>query len=146
VGPEVWAPRLEAANVLFFGGGNTFHLMHWMEKSGLAKLLPELLKTRVYVGISAGSCMAGPTIYNKVQNLFGEKYGLQIKKGLGLVDFQFIPHLNSPDFKKIREINLREAAKELTEAVYAMDDNSAIWVVDGGVEVVSEGKYLIIEN
>ncbi len=144
VSKEVWLPRLQDAEVLFFGGGNTFHLMRWVKESGLQEELPELLQTRVYAGISAGSCIAGPTIYNSVQNLFGEKYELEIKDGLGLVDFHFIPHLNSPYFDKIREENLREAAKDLTETVYALDDNSALKIVDGVVEVVSEGKYLTL--
>lgn len=82
--PELWTPRLEAADVLFFGGGNTFHLMHWLQQSGLDEQLSELLRTRVYAGISAGSCVAGPTIYNSVQNLFDETYELEIKEGLGL--------------------------------------------------------------
>ncbi len=146
VSEDVWKPRLEAANVLFFGGGNTFHLMHWLQKSGLDKLLPELLKTRVYAGISAGSCVAGPTIYNKVQNLFGEKYNLKIKEGLNLVNFQFIPHLNSPYFDKIREEYIKEAAKELTEPVYAADDNTAIKVIDNKIEIISEGKYLELNS
>lgn len=137
----IWKPRLEDANVLFFGGGNTFHLMHWVSKSGLKELLPKLLKTRVYAGISAGSCITGSTVYNSVQNLFGEKYNLRIEKGLGLVEFQFIPHLNSPYFEKIRVDNLEEASKDIAEPVYAMDDNSAV-VVDGDkVDVISEGKW-----
>lgn len=138
---EVWKPRLEAANVLFLGGGNTFHLMHWVEKSGLKDLLPELLKTKVYAGISAGSCIAGPTIYNSVQNLFGEKYDLKIDKGLGLVNFQLIPHLNSEYFSKIRVEHLEVASRDLTEPVYAVDDNSAVVVNGDKIEVVSEGEW-----
>jgi len=139
---EIWLPRLQEAEVLFLGGGNTFHLMHWVKQSGLQEELPELLKTRVYAGISAGSCIAGPTIYNSVQNLFGEKYELEIKDGLGLVNFHFIPHLNSPYFDKIREENLKEASKDLKESVYALDDSSALKVIDGKAEIVSEGKHL----
>lgn len=138
---DQWLPRLEQAKVLFFGGGNTFHLMHCMKKSGLADILPELLKTRVYAGISAGSCVAGPTIYNSVQNLFGEKYELEIKDGLGMVDLQFIPHLNSPYFDKIRKENLELAAKDLEEPVYALDDQSAMVVNGDQIEVVSEGEW-----
>ena len=137
-------PRLEAAKVLFFGGGNTFHLMHWMKQSGLVELLPKLLETRIYIGLSAGSCMAGPTIYNSVQNLFDETYPLEIKEGLGLVDFQFIPHLNSLQFPKIREEQLRQAAKSISESVYALDDQSALVVDEGKVAVVSEGKWVRI--
>lgn len=141
VSEKIWKSRLEEANVLFLGGGNTFHLMHWVKKSGLQGLLPKLLKTRVYAGISAGSCIVGHTIYNSVQNLFGEKYNLKIKKGLGLIDFQFIPHLNSPYFSKIREKNLEIASKDLDEPVYALDDNSAIVVNGSKLKVVSEGKW-----
>ena len=139
---EKWLPRLEWSDVLFFGGGNTFHLMHWVEKSGLIDELPKLLKTRVYAGISAGSCMAGPTIYNSVQNLFDEGYKLKIEKGLGLVDFQLIPHLDSEYFSKIRTEFLEEASKDIEEPVYVIDDNSAV-VVDGkNIDVTSEGKWV----
>ncbi len=142
VSKEIWLPRLQEVEVLFLGGGNTFHLMHWIKQSGLQEELSELLKKKVYAGISAGSCIAGPTIYNSVQNLFGEKYELEIKDGLGLVPFQFIPHLNSPYFDKIREENLQQASKDLKEPVYALDDNSALKIIDDNVEVVSEGKHL----
>lgn len=142
VSKEIWLPRLQEAEVLFLGGGNTFHLMHWVQKSGLLEELPNLLKTRVYAGISAGSCIAGPTIFNAAQNLFDETYEIDVKEGLGLVDFQVIPHLNSPYFEKIREENLQDASKDLVEPVYTLDDNSAIKFDDGRVEVVSEGKYL----
>lgn len=138
---DIWFSRIKKANVIFVGGGNTFHLMYWFKISGLKKLLPELTKTRVYVGISAGSCITGPTIYNSVQNLFGEKYELKIEDGIGLVNFQVIPHLNSPHFTKIREENLKEAAKDLTEPVFAIDDNSAVIVNGDKIKVVSEGKW-----
>lgn len=138
---KLWLPRLEQAEVLFFGGGNTFHLMHWMKESGLMEILPELLETKVYAGISAGSCITGPTIYNSVQNLFGEKYELEIKEGLNLVDFQFIPHLNSPYFDKIRKENLDLAAKKLEEPVYALDDQSALIMHDDKIRIVSEGEW-----
>lgn len=138
---EAWLPRLEEANVIFVGGGNTFHLMRWFNKSGLTEILPELIKTRVYAGISAGSCIAGPTIFNSVQILFDEKYDLKIKKGLGLVNLQIIPHLNSEYFPKVNEENLEKASKDLIESVYALDDDSAVVVNENKIEVVSEGKW-----
>lgn len=138
---NIWLPRIKEANVIFVGGGNTFHLMHWFNKSGLSKILPELIKTRVYAGISAGSCIVGPTIFNSVQNLFGEKYNLKVKKGMGMVNLQIIPHLNSDYFPKIREENLEEASKDIKEQVYAIDDNSAVVVNEKHITVVSEGKW-----
>src|SRR3989344_1858055 len=61
--PEIWQKRLEEADVFIFEGGNTYHLMYWLNKSGLKDLLPELLKTRVWVGISAGTIVATPSLY-----------------------------------------------------------------------------------
>ena len=142
---EVWQPRLEAAQVLLFSGGNTFYLMHWLQKSGLAELLPELLQTRVYAGISAGSCVAGPSIYNSVQNLAGDEEVLKIKEGLHLVDFQVVPHLNSSYFTNVTEKNVREAAKEVAEPVYALDNQSAVMVDGDAVEVVSEGEWCLVD-
>ena len=70
---DIWESRLKSADILMFGGGNTFHLMYWLDKSGLKDLLPEFLKSKIYVGISAVSSIAGPTVNNIVQNLIEEK-------------------------------------------------------------------------
>ena len=71
---DVWIPRLKKANAIFVGGGNTYYLMSWLEKSGLDKILPKLLKTRVYVGISAGSIVATVNLrMSTSQKSFSEK-------------------------------------------------------------------------
>lgn len=142
----IWLPRLEAATVLLFGGGNTFHLMRWMTESGLQSELPRLLQSRIYVGISAGSCVAGPTIYNSVQNLFDEHHDLEIQNGLDLVSSQIVPHLNSPFFTKIRTENLARAAQSIVEPVYVLDDASAL-VVDGDdLAVASTGEWHVFNE
>lgn len=145
---DVWLPRLEAADVLVFGGGNTFHLMYWLEKSGLKTLLPELLKTRVYVGISAGSMVATQNLaIRQSAQLYSETYGeLKEATGLGFVNFHIRPHLNSPDFPKIRHVYLEQVAKELQEPIYALDDQSSIKIDGESMEIVSEGEYLTFNN
>lgn len=147
VGEKVWRPKFEHADVLFFGGGDSYHLMEWMKKSGLAKMLPEFLKTKVYVGLSAGSVVTSPDLDIKLsQVIYGEDFEKESIPGLNLVDFYFLPHLNSPDFPACREENIREGAKELTRKIYALDDQSALKVIDGKVEVVSEGKWILINS
>jgi dipeptidase E len=141
---EIWQKRLEAANILIFGGGNTFHLMHWLIKSGLREDLPRLLEKRVYVGISAGSMVAAKRIsLSQSKRLYyPEEAGRpEENEGLGLVEFQLRPHLNSPDFPNVRIEYLKELAKNLSEAIYAIDDNSAVVVNEGKISVVSEGKW-----
>lgn len=140
---KMWLPRLKEANILVFGGGNTFHLMHWMEESGLKEILSELLENKVYVGISAGSMIACKSLdLSTSERLYDEKVGEDLKdEGLGYVDFLVRPHLNSPYFPKVNLMELEKFAKEFPEAFYALDDNSAIKIIDGNVEVVSEGVW-----
>ena len=146
VDEKVWRPKLEAADVIFFEGGNTYHLMRWINKSGLARLLPGLLKTKVYVGLSAGSMVTNKTLALKISQIVYEEDldKTEDMPGLNLVDFYFLPHLNSPRFKKLRENNIRVVTQGMSERIYALDDQSALKVVDSRVEVISEGNWLKI--
>ncbi len=107
--------------------------------------MPELLKTRVWIGASAGSCVLCPTISNSCQDLFDENVSGYPRDGLNFVDFQFIPHLNNNYFPKIKFENLKNASKNLLEIdgkkLYIVDDNGAISVSDNIIKVVSEGKW-----
>lgn len=142
--PEsIWRPQLEEADVLFFEGGNTYHLMRWVNDTGLVKLLAEMLQTKVYVGVSAGSMIAGPDVNLRLSKaLYGEEAEKDSMAGLGFVDFYVFPHLNSPHFATRNEAILKEVMKEVTRKTYALDDQSALKVVDGKVEVVGGGEYL----
>ncbi len=142
---KTWEFRLRDVDVIFFGGGNTFHLMYWVDKSGLGELLPGLLKDKVYVGISAGSCIAGPKVLTYVQELFpDEENEHNIVDGLGLVPFYIVPHLNSKWFKELREENIRKLAKGEKTPSYVIDDHCAIKVIDDRVEVIGTGKHFEI--
>ncbi len=142
--PEsIWRPQLEEADILFFEGGNSYHLMRWINESGLAKLLPKMLKEKVYVGLSAGSMITGPDLNLRLSKvIYGEEAERGTMVGLGLVDFYFLPHLNSPHFAARIEANLKKAMKGITRKTYVLDDYSALKVIDGKVEMVGGGKYL----
>ena len=141
---DIWLPQIEEADVIFFEGGNTYYLMEWVNKSGLASLLPELLKTKVYVGVSAGSMITNPNLNIKISQIIYREDLEETEsiKGLNYVDFYFLPHLNSDYFTKVREENIKKIADILQKKVYALDDNSALKIIDGKVEIVSEGECL----
>lgn len=141
-------PRFEWADVFCFEGGNTQWLRKSIKNSGLEEYLEELLKTRVWIGISAGSCVLCPTICNSCQDLFDDNIeGFPID-GLNLVNFQLVPHLNNESFPKIRRDNLLNASKNLKvidgEKLYILDDNGAIFVNDKDIKVISEGNWFEI--
>ncbi len=127
---QQWKPRLEAADILVFGGGDSEYLVSIIEKSGLSALLSDLLKNKVLVGISAGSVMCGPSI-----NPEGSR-------GLGLIDFLFVPHMGSPFFKRTDE-DVTKYAESAHKIVYWLDDNSAIAINDEKITVVGTGEHTI---
>jgi len=144
VSREIWEARLRAANVLFFEGGNTFHLSYCLEKTGLKEALQELLKTRVYVGASAGSMITSPNlILSQSSKLYYESAGkLQLyDQGLRYVNFHIRPHLNNPDFPKVKREYVTELAKDIKEPVYVLDDQSAVMVDEKEIKVISEGEW-----
>lgn len=144
---------LDDKDVIFVGGGNTFYLSYWLQKSGLFKQLPELLKTKVYAGISAGSMIMGESLVlssqaQKDPKAFEDKaYYSAVSTGeasgetLHLVPLIFRPHLNSRWAPSARNEIIAEKAAKLAAKVYALDDNSALKIVDGRVEVISEGDW-----
>lgn len=112
---DIWRPQLEEADVLFFEGGEQYHLMDWISKSGLIDLLPDMLETKVYVGLSAGSMVTAPNLDLRLsEKIYGEYAKTDSMQGLDLVDFYFLPHLNSPIFQSRIEENLRPAMEEIT--------------------------------
>ena len=138
---EAWLPKLEAADVLLVGGGDPLYLCYWMQQSGLADLLtgPELRET-VYVGMSAGSMVLAPNIGQEFVNWRPPTAG-DSDKTLGLVDFAMFPHLDNPDLPKNTLDVAEKWAAKLTVPGYVVDDDTAIRVIDGAVEVISEGHW-----
>ena len=147
VDKKIWLPKMEDADVLFFEGGNTYHLIEWVNKSGLKEILPRLLKTRIYVGVSAGSMITNKDLALKLsQIIYEEDYKKENMLGLNFVDFYFLPHLNSEWFLKMREDNIKRATKGMKEKIYALDDGCALKVVDRKVEIIGDGKTIILNG
>lgn len=146
---EMWLPRLESADILLFSGGVTPHLMYWLKKSGLAELLPVMLKSKVYVGISAGSMVVCPTtaLSNRDKKVYYEKWtGYSGDEGLKLVDFYIRPHLNTRFFPNANANNFAEITKSIKDPIYVLDDQSALYVNGDKVKIISEGKYLVFNT
>ncbi|HVV75308.1 MAG TPA: Type 1 glutamine amidotransferase-like domain-containing protein [Mycobacteriales bacterium] len=138
---DIWVSRVEEADVLLVGGGDTLYLCRWMRESGLADLLPTL-QDIVYVGFSAGSCVLTPSI--------GEALVLSMPPGgsdetLGLVDFSIFPHVDHPDMPPgFTMADAQRWAAGMRRTCYVIDDSTAIKVVDGQIDVVSEGTWRLL--
>lgn len=137
---NIWLPRLKKSNVIVVEGGDSSYLMNCIISSGLKNEISKLLKNRVYVGISAGSIVTSKTLQASSDFIYskGVKHA---PKGLGFVEFDIRPHLNSPKFPKVRDKYLRKLVRKLHGDVYAIDDDSAVMIDGNKIEVVSEGKW-----
>jgi dipeptidase E len=133
---ERWVPLVRETDVLLVEGGDAAYLSHWMRASGLADLLPTLRET-VWVGVSAGSMVMTP----RVGDDFVMWHSPAGDVTLGVVDFSIFPHLDNPDLPENTMAAAERWATGLSGPAYAIDDETAIKVVDGAVEIVSEGQW-----
>ena len=140
INPAYWMAAVQATDALLVFGGDVWYLCRWLRESGLADLLPSLHKT-VYVGVSAGSMVTAP--------MFGETYDdptapFVIDKGLGLVDFAVLPHLDHKNHPESSTGKVERMAAAVPVPTYGIDDETAIKVTDdGAITVISEGHWAL---
>ncbi|MBB6626057.1 Type 1 glutamine amidotransferase-like domain-containing protein [Nocardioides sp. KIGAM211] len=140
IDPERWIPWVREADVLLVDGGDATYLAHWLRASGLADLLPELTGT-VWVGVSAGSMVMTPRIGEDFTSWRPPAGSGASSDTLGLVDFSIFPHLDHPMMPENTMAVAERWREEVDGPAYVLDDQSAVRVVDGTVDVVSEGQW-----
>jgi len=160
-----WMRTVRDADALLVWGGDPLFLANWMRRSGLTRLLPTLRSEAVYVGVSAGSIAAASTFvetYTEAPHgidgslksediVFASSQGdihrtLVTAAGAGLVDFAVIPHLEHADHPDASFANAERWAAHIPLPTYAIDDESAIKVVDRAAQVVSEGHWKLFQR
>jgi len=158
-----WVPQVEETDALLVWGGDVLYLRRWMRESGLAELFSSLRPELVYVGVSAGSMVTtsfiGETYTSSeppraddiksevilVDTPEGElSVSFTVAPGLGLVDFALLPHVDHERFPENSMPNAEIWASKLPVPMYAIDDQTAIKVVDGRTEVISEGRWKLL--
>jgi dipeptidase E len=160
----VWVPAVRDADALLVCGGDPLFLASWMRRSGLTGLLPTLRSEAVYVGVSAGSIAAASSFVETYSEpprgtdgplqaediVFATPQGdvariLVTGQGAGLVDFAVIPHLEHPDHPDASLVNAERWAARIPAPTYAIDDETAIRVLDGAAQVVSDGHWRLFQ-
>lgn len=139
---EIWLPKVQAADALLVNGGDPMFLHYWMQHSGMADLLPSL--DLVYVGLSAGSMIMTPSIGDDFVG-WTPPTG-RSDQTLGMVDFSIFPHLDHPDLPENTLAHAERWAVNIPRRAYAIDDETAIKVFDGTVEVISAGNWKLLRG
>src|SRR3954470_4631499 len=134
---ENWVPIVQETDALLVDGGDSLYLCHWMRESGLADLLPSLGET-VWAGLSAGSMVMTPQVGD---DFIQWRPPSGDETTLGVVDFSICPHLAADGAPGNSVAEAERWAAGIPNPAYAIDDQTAIRVVDGDVDVVSEGHW-----
>lgn len=134
---------LNDKDVIAVQGGNTFYLMKCVRESGFDIVVKELLtQGKIYIGISAGSVIAGPNI--AVAGYGGDDWdkndvGLTDLTGMNLVDFAISPHLTAEEL-----VLLKKMQTEVDYKIRAITNDQAFLVKDGIVTLVGKGEEMKI--
>jgi dipeptidase E len=136
IGEDRWVSWVRDADVLLVDSGDATSLCHWLRASGLAELLPSLPEL-VWVAGSAGSMVLTP----RIGDHFVEWPAAPDDRTLGTVDFSIVPHLDYPGWPGNTLAKARKWVSQVDGPAYAIDDQTAITVVDDVVTVVSEGHW-----
>lgn len=138
---ERWVALVKETDVFLVSGGDALYLYHWMQQSGLAEILPSL--RAVYVGMSAGSMVMTPKIG---KDFVGWTPPSGEDQALGFVDFSIFPHVDHEMLPENTMAAAEQWAAEINGPAYAIDDDTAIKVINGETEVISEGHWKLLSK
>lgn len=124
---------LQHADAIFIGGGNTFRLLYRLYERKLVSPIRDAVNAgRPFIGSSAGSIVAGPTIKTTKDMPVLEPESF---RSLGFVDFQISPHYLDPD------PNTTHMGETQEERIgHFLEEN------DARVVGLREGSMLRVEN
>ncbi|MGX9891334.1 Type 1 glutamine amidotransferase-like domain-containing protein [Streptomyces sp. NPDC002276] len=139
--------RLLRADVVYVEGGNHYHLARSITGNGLADGFLKALENRVYVGVSAGSMIFSQNLTGHSADVIGDTADLRllgattVQPPFALFDWYLKPHLHSPDFPERDDAWADRITERADFPIYFIDDDTALRVRDGEVDVVTEGRW-----
>ncbi len=122
-------PRdLSDYDVIYVGGGNTFKLLKFAKEMEFNKTIDSLLKKGgMYIGVSAGSLIVGPSIQiaNEVHPDKNE-VGITDFTGFNITDLIIFPHYSTDLEEEIKSFEERNDVK-----IDRIDNSQAILIENG---------------
>jgi len=134
--------KLLACDGIFLSGGNTYYFLNNLKNRNFLPILRDYVeKGGVLIGVSAGSIIMSQSI--DIATLHDENtIGLKDYSALGLVNFDFFPHLDNDREKYLKEII--KYSKTSKSVIYACKDGDGIIVEENNIQFF--GEILKIEN
>jgi dipeptidase E len=135
------AEQVKKCDAIFCFGGSTEWLKKVFDKTGFSEMLPEILKTKVWCGSSAGSMILGKMISKDWQEkLYGSFEDYSVSGYLDLLPFSILPHLAGGDLASDEKDKMVfDISKTVSQDIYALSDWSAVLIDGDKIEVI--GKH-----
>ncbi len=123
--------ELNKIDVIYVCGGNTFYLLHRVRETKFDKVIMDFISSgKVYVGVSAGSVLAGPNI--NIRNLYKDNdIGIEDFQGLNITDIIVIPHYTEEEKEKIQRIK-----EETKYSIITLTDSQALLIINEDIKVI----------
>ncbi len=140
--PDTLREKLSDFDVIYVNGGNTFKLLKYVRKSGFGEIIGDILEMgKIYVGVSAGSILVGPSIEGAGwEDLIPDENVVDLKDltGINLVNLCVFPH-----FEKAYKEAIDKEARKVDYPIAAISEDQAVLVRDDRWEVVGEGERIV---
>lgn len=135
--------KIPKCDIYYVSGGNTYYILGRMRELGLDSfLINEILKNKIYFGVSAGSMILGQDI-NRFSDLWNDKNQIGIKnfQGFEMIPFDIVPHYSDK-----QEDAVMKHYQKLEEPVVALTDKQAVLVTDEEMEIIGpEEEGLLLD-
>jgi dipeptidase E len=140
---------IEQTDAIFIGGGNTFRLLKTLQDLELLDPIRRKVKGGApYIGSSAGSNVAGPTIKTTKDMPIVQPRSFD---SLGLVPFQISPHFQDPDpgsrhMGETQEERIIQFLEENETSVVGIREGAWLVCEDGAVTLRGEAGARIFRR
>lgn len=146
--PQIVKDKIEKADLIYIGGGDTIKLVNDIKKYGIDSLLEEAYqKGTVLLGISAGALLLSNGGFSDSLILRGESDKHIFVKGLGLLNIDFCPHYKSNPKK---DAELKNYLLENEHKIYCLENCTALKILDNAYEIIKSNQnkngYLCFSN
>lgn len=132
---ESLTEKLQAADIIWAGGGNTYYLRWILKITGVDEIIRKHVNAgRVYAGWSAGAMIAAKSIED-IEAMESRMAAPElVSEGLGLTDLMVVPHLDNPDFSETAGVTLKTLNEKGVRTVPLLDHQ--VLVISGNEENV----------
>ena len=136
--------KIDDADCIYIGGGDTVYMLEKWKETGLDKLIIDAYNQgKIICGLSAGAICWFNDMYTDYEIMRGQSSEYVMKKGLNILNGTMCPHFNE------REVDFFKAMKDKKiDWAYCVENDCAIEFVDGKLtkSITAGGKAYIATN